>query len=88
MSIASISTMINFEVEYDTAPYTPAYISGPPENCSPAEGGEIIKMIVRWCGVDVTNLLSDDERDAVEDEILYKEGEQFFYGSDDNCHME
>jgi hypothetical protein len=29
------------EVEYSGTPYIPAYISGPPEDCYPEEGGEI-----------------------------------------------
>lgn len=32
---------IEFNVEFDASPYVPAKISGPPERCYPAEGGEV-----------------------------------------------
>jgi hypothetical protein len=32
---------VTFRVQYSKTPLTPAKISGPPEDCYPAEGGEI-----------------------------------------------
>lgn len=31
-------------IQYDVAPFTPARIGGPPEDCCPAEGGEVLRM--------------------------------------------
>lgn len=35
------NTVATFDVTGDVSPYYPARIGGPPENCSPAEGGEV-----------------------------------------------
>jgi hypothetical protein len=34
-------TMCDLEVEYIMSDYVPARLYGPPEDCSPAEGGEV-----------------------------------------------
>ena len=37
------------EVTFNATPYVPAYISGPPEACSPAEGGEVeLESVMLW----------------------------------------
>lgn len=33
--------LVEFEVDGSVSPYCPAKISGPPESCYPAEGGEL-----------------------------------------------
>lgn len=35
---------IELTLEYEVAHYYPAQISGPPESCSPAEGGEVTSL--------------------------------------------
>lgn len=35
---------IDIEVEFEVAPYYAACTYGPPEHCSPAEGGEVEEM--------------------------------------------
>ena len=51
-------------------PYTPACISGPPENCYPAEGGYAIleNAYLDWDGksVDVLSCLTEKEIDKIE----------------------
>ena len=39
-------TTFEVEVEWTFSPVIPAYISGPPENCYPAEGGELESCVV------------------------------------------
>ena len=50
---------IDFEVEFGGTPYRPAYTSGAPENCYPAEGGECEVISVCIEGWDVTEVLSE-----------------------------
>lgn len=58
---------IELTIEYAVAAYCPAQTYGPPEDCSPAEGGEIEEMTVRRDGRPFT-LTSLEERE-VEDWI-------------------
>ncbi len=50
---------VEFEVEFSSTPYRPAKISGPPENCYPAEGGEVELESISIGGFEVTEVLSD-----------------------------
>lgn len=64
-----------FEVTGIVSPYVPAYLSGPPENCYPAEGGEV--EVIDCHLVDATfdddrefSTLSDDQVKAIEAEFM------------------
>ena len=46
-------------IRYDIEPYVPARISGPPEDCYPAEGGYISDIHVTVAGVTID--LTEDE---------------------------
>lgn len=37
---------IDLEIDYTVAPYHPAVVGGPPECCSPADGGEIEDLAI------------------------------------------
>lgn len=48
-----------FEVEFDASRYVPAKTYGPPENCYPAEGGEVDIISIQVGGFDMLDFLSD-----------------------------
>lgn len=48
---------VEFDVEFTAEPYIPAKISGPPENCYPAEGGEIDIESISINGQDLMGVL-------------------------------
>lgn len=56
---------VSFEIELDLAghvtPYRPAYTAGLPENCYPAEGGEVEDLAIADAGV--LELVPAPERD-------------------------
>ena len=58
---------LTFVAEADYERLVPARISGPPENCAPAEGGnaEITSLMV--AGIDASFLLDSDLADALND---------------------
>lgn len=58
---------IDLEIDYDVAPYYPAQTYGPPENCYPAEGGEIEELTATLDGE--VFALTPDEVQAVENHI-------------------
>lgn len=60
---------IEVSVWYEVEPYVPARISGPPEDCYPAEGGGITDMRVTKAGTDEEVEITDDERKQIEDHI-------------------
>lgn len=58
---------IDIEVEYSVSAYYPAKISGPPEDCYPAEGGEIETLTAYRDGQAID--LTPTELEAVETHI-------------------
>lgn len=50
---------VDLVVEFDATPLIPAVINGPPEHCSPAEGGEVTVVAVLLDGTEIMNLLND-----------------------------
>ena len=48
-----------FEVEFEASRYKPAKTYGPPENCYPAEGGEVEIETVTVGGVEIKDFLSE-----------------------------
>ena len=59
---------IELTIEYSVAPYYPAQTYGPPENCHPAEGGEIEDMTVTDANGEPIEL-TDQEREKIEAHI-------------------
>ena len=53
--------MLNVEVHYDIEPYVPARISGPPEDCYPAEGGYVTDFVAFKPGTKETVELTPEE---------------------------
>lgn len=49
----------DFEVEFEATPYEPARISGPPEYCYPAEGGDVDIISIILGDWEVTDILSE-----------------------------
>lgn len=49
-----------FEVEFEATPYSAACISGPPEHCYPAEGGDVDIISIVLGDWEVTDILSED----------------------------
>ena len=49
----------DFEVEFEATPYEPARISGPPEHCYPAEGGDVDIISIILGDWEVTDILSE-----------------------------
>ena len=49
-----------FEVEFEATPYSAARISGPPEYCYPAEGGDVDIISIALGDWEVTDILSED----------------------------
>lgn len=68
---------IDLTIEYSVAPYYPAQTYGPPEHCSPAEGGEIESTAVMRDGWPFT--LTEEEQREV-DRFIYDTHD---YDSDD-----
>jgi len=68
---------ITLEVEYDATPFVPGYISGPPENCYPDEGGEIeITKVCQLGGTeDLTEVLLSAFLAAIEEKLAEDEAE-------------
>lgn len=56
-------------IRYDIEPYVPAKISGPPEDCYPAEGGCVTDLFAFKPGTDEVVELTKEERDEVTDWI-------------------
>lgn len=50
---------VEFEVEFSSTPYVPAKTYGPPENCHPAEGGEVEIETISIGEFEVTDVLSE-----------------------------
>jgi len=54
-------------VTFTATPYVPAQVSGPPENCYPAEGGEIeIEEVVREDSGDLVVLSASEEQRLID----------------------
>ena len=56
----------DFEVEFEATPYEPARISGPPEYCYPAEGGDVDIISVSLGEWDVTEILSESVMEMIQ----------------------
>jgi hypothetical protein len=71
MSKGTITYTIYREIEltvaYEIEPYVPARISGPPEDCYPAEGGYVEDMTVTVGGQPFE--ITDEERKEIEEHI-------------------
>lgn len=50
---------VEFEVEFEASRYKPAKTYGPPENCYPAEGGEVEIETVTVGGFEIKDFLSE-----------------------------
>ena len=61
---------VPFEVEFDGTPFVPAQVSGPPENCYPAEGGEADIITVTLEGHDLTDVLSEDVMLKINEDLV------------------
>lgn len=57
---------VEFEVEFSSTPYTPDKTSGPPENCYPAEGGEVDIESIMIGGFEVSDVISETVRDKLQ----------------------
>lgn len=57
---------VEFEVEFDSSPYVPAKVSGPPEHCHPAEGGEVEIESITIGGFEVSDIISESVRDKLQ----------------------
>jgi hypothetical protein len=60
---------VDFHVDFDYEPYTPAQTSGPPEKCYPAEGGEVTInsiLIDEW---EVQHILAQHVLDSIKQDI-------------------
>ena len=57
---------VEFEVEFSSTPYVPAKISGPPENCYPAEGGEVEIESICIGEFEVSDIISDSVRQLLQ----------------------
>ena len=51
--------LANVQVGAQFSPYVPAFTSGRPEDCYPAEGGELEDLVVYLGDVDVTDNLTE-----------------------------
>lgn len=58
---------VEFEVEFSSTPYIPAKISGPPENCHPAEGGEVEIESICIGEFEVSEIISDSVREKLQE---------------------
>ena len=56
----------DFEVEFEATEYHSAQISGPPENCYPAEGGDVDIISVSLGEWDVTEILSESVMEMIQ----------------------
>lgn len=61
--------LIDVTIHYDIEPYVPAKISGPPEDCYPAEGGCVTDMVAMKPGTNEIVELSEEEAKEVTDWI-------------------
>ena len=61
MSYERIVTVneVDFRVVFDATPLVPEYISGPPEDCYPAEGGEVEILDIFIGDVNVNQVISE-----------------------------
>lgn len=57
---------VEFEVEFSSTPYVPAKISGPPEHCYPAEGGEVEIESIFIGEFEVSDVISEATRDKIQ----------------------
>lgn len=57
---------VEFEVEFNSTPYKPAKISGPPEQCYPAEGGEVEIESISIGDFEVSDIISDSVRQLLQ----------------------
>ena len=57
---------VEFEVEFSSTPYKPAKISGPPEQCYPAEGGEVEIESISIGDFEVSDVISDAARNTLQ----------------------
>lgn len=58
---------VEFEVEFNSSPYVPAKISGPPEHCYPAEGGDVEIESIFIGEFEVSDVISEATRDKLQD---------------------
>lgn len=76
-------------VRYDIEPYVPAKISGPPEDCYPAEGGCVDDLVAFKPGTTETVELTAEERNEVRDWIeQHHDHDADRYGDPDRAYDE
>jgi hypothetical protein len=69
---------VNVNIGFDATMYTPAKTSGRPENCYPAEGGNIDFCMIKILDEDKIEILGR-ERIEREAEIYFEKNEDEFY---------
>lgn len=80
--------LVEVIVRYDIEPYVPARLSGPPEDCYPAEGGCVIDMVAFNAANEVVEL-TDEERKEVSDWVeQHHDHNADQYGDPDRAYEE
>lgn len=66
---------VEFRVVFNASPVIPAYISGPPEDCHPAEGGEVEILEIFIGDVEVSDVIASTVQDTLQEKISEDLGE-------------
>ena len=60
---------VEFRVVFDATPLIAEYISGPPEDCHPAEGGEVEILEIFIGDVEVSDVIASTVQDTLQEKI-------------------
>lgn len=83
------SYTLDVVIHYDIEPYVPAHISGPPEDCYPAEGGFVTDLVALKPGTQELVELTAEEGEEVAEWIERNhDHEADRYGDPDRAHDE
>ncbi len=58
--------LLDVVIHYDIEPYVPAKISGPPEDCYPAEGGYVTDMVAMKNGNELVDLSPEETKEVTD----------------------
>jgi len=58
--------LLDVVIHYDIEPYVPAKISGPPEDCYPAEGGCVTDMVAMKNGNELVELTPEEAKEVTD----------------------